>query len=182
MVFDFNNIKLIIALGNIGAEYTHTRHNVGFLFVEKWVGNENFKLNPKLKCYIKQIFTREEYKYIALPNTMMNLSGDCVASLMNFYKFDLKQILIIHDDLDIKLGNFILNFGKGPKSHNGILDIENKLKSKAFWRLRIGIENRNDELRKNIPGKDYVLSRFDKDEINILDKVFNDIIETHLLL
>lgn len=95
----------------------------------------------------------------------MNESGKAVKSLMKFFKISPEDIIVIHDDLDLGLGNYKLQKGKGPKVHNGILSIENSLGTKDFWRLRLGIENRQN---KKIPGERYVLERMPEEEIIFL--------------
>lgn len=109
---------------------------------------------------------------LAKPTTFMNLSGESVGAISSFYKINPAEILVVHDDLDIKLGEYKMHFNKGPKVHNGITSIENHLGTSEFWRLRIGIDNRTPELRENISGADYVLGRFNSEERILLDKVF----------
>jgi PTH1 family peptidyl-tRNA hydrolase len=180
VVFDFENIQIILALGNIGPEYKGTRHNVGFDFIDTWIGLDNFRENKNLKSFIKKFYSQGKTKIAALPTTMMNLSGESAISLLNYFNLQPENLLVIYDDLDISLGNFKLTFAKGPKGHNGVSDIEKKIKTQNFWHLRLGIENRTAEQRAFLTGKDYVLSMFDQNEIDILKSTFKTIIQTYL--
>ena len=99
----------------------------------------------------------------------MNESGKAVKLLCQKHKVSPKDILVIHDDLDIPLGAFKLQFGKGPKLHNGVASVENYLGTKDFWRLRVGVENRGQQVRSR--GEEYVLSRFTKEELSVLESI-----------
>jgi PTH1 family peptidyl-tRNA hydrolase len=103
----------------------------------------------------------------------MNDSGSFVKQLVDQYKLDLSNLYIVHDDLDIKLGEYKIQFGRGPKDHNGILDIEAKLGTKDFWRVRIGVDNR--PLDDKPMGEEYVLQNFTSEERVILDKVIHEV-------
>lgn len=165
--FDINSIKLIVGLGNPGKEYVKTRHNAGFIFLDL-LSNE-FLTETKFKAEIANVTINKKI-LLAKPTTYMNASGESVVAICNFYKLLPKEILVVHDDLDVKLGEYKLQFNKGPKVHNGILSIENLLATTEFWRLRVGIDNRTEELRKLISGSDYVLGRFSPEELDALDK------------
>lgn len=171
--FDINKIKLIVALGNPGKEYVKTRHNVGFMFFDHF--NIEFLTESKFKAEIAQFKAENQKIIFAKPNTYMNSSGESVIAINNFYKLIPSEILVVHDDLDIQLGEYKLQFSKGPKVHNGILSIENLLSTEEFWRLRIGIDNRTQELKKHISGSDYVLGRFTDEELTTLEKLFTQI-------
>lgn len=174
--FDIKKIKLIVALGNPGKEYVKTRHNAGFIFMDKF--NVEFLPENKFKSEIAQINLNQKF-LLAKPKTFMNSSGESVVAILNFYKLLPSEILVIHDDLDIKLGEYKIQFNKGPKVHNGILSIENMLATSAFWRLRVGIDNRTEELRQHISGADYVLGRFTDDELKQLGSIFKSIKEIY---
>lgn len=175
--FDISKFKLIVGLGNIGKEYEKTRHNAGFMFLDELVGKENFKEEPKFKA---ELFKSAEGQIFAKPTTLMNMSGDSVRSIKDFYKINDSEIIIIYDDLDLELGKFKVQFAKSPKAHNGVLSVENKLGTTHFWRIRIGIDNRSSELRHKIEGFDYVLGRFLEEELVLLNETF-DKIKTYLL-
>lgn len=171
--FDISEIKLIVGLGNTGLEYERTRHNAGFIFLDS-IAQSNFKEEKKFKA----LMSEHNGIKLAKPTTFMNSSGEAIRAISDFYKINPSQILVVHDDLDIKLGEYKLQFDKGPKVHNGISSIENHLGTSEFWRLRIGIDNRTPELKANISGADYVLGRFSSEELEILTKILFSISET----
>ncbi|MEP7103097.1 MAG: aminoacyl-tRNA hydrolase [Candidatus Dojkabacteria bacterium] len=173
--FDIKKIRLIVGLGNIGRAYVNSRHNVGFDFTEKLAGTRRFLEEPKLKALMYMGDFEGEKKTFAEPTTMMNVSGESVSLIMKFYKIKAEEILVIHDDLDLRLGSYKLQFNKGPKIHNGILSIENRIGTSKFWRLRIGVDNREMSIRNEISGADYVLGHFKIDETKMLEDVFFDV-------
>lgn len=181
-IFDLNNIRLVVGLGNIGNEFIGTRHNVGFELLDNIVAGQRFKEDKDLfSDFIEKNFG--EHKLLLLkPRTMMNLSGKAVIAAKNFYKFKPEEILIVHDDLDIQLGAYKMHYSKGPKIHNGILSIENRLGTPDFWRLRIGVDNRDVVTRNHMTGAAYVLGRFKADERNLIIKTYNDIINQYFLI
>ena len=103
----------------------------------------------------------------------MNDSGSFVKKIVDKNNLDLSNLYIIHDDLDIPFGSFKIQFGKGPKDHNGILDIEEKLGSKDFWRVRVGIDNRPMDFKPM--GEVYTLENFTDDEKQLLEKTIKEI-------
>lgn len=151
---------LIVGLGNIGEEYEKTRHNAGFKFVDKLAGEEQFLKN----------FT------LVKPQTMMNDSGRAVQKMMNFYKLGIEDVVVVHDDLDIAFGEYKIQKDKGPKVHNGVLSVEQCLGRTDFWRVRIGIDNRQPGVNYGT-GADYVLSNFSKQEVKDLDVLFEEIVK-----
>lgn len=171
--FKISEIKLIVGLGNPGKEYAKTRHNAGFMLFDQF--NVDFLLENKFKAEVSQFKTERQKFLLAKPNTFMNSSGESVVAICNFYKILPSEVLVIHDDLDIKLGEYKLQFCKGPKVHNGILSIENSLSTEEFWRLRVGIDNRSPELKKHMTGSDYVLGRFTDEELVTIEDLFKQI-------
>lgn len=162
-------MKLIVGLGNPGEEYRNTRHNVGFLFLDYFAQKNSFKLNKKFNSEMLEISQNNEKNILAKPQTFMNRSGEAVSKIKNFYKIENENLYVVHDDLDIRLGEFKIQKGVGPKMHNGIISIEESLKEKDFYRIRIGVDNRTDV---KIPGQEYVLGRFAKEEKEKLQLVF----------
>ena len=157
-------MKILIGLGNPGKKYQNNRHNVGQMFVDYLLKNPKSKLqitneiqNPNFKLYKTDCF--------------MNLSGIFVKKLVSHYSLTPNpySLIIVHDDLDIPLGKFHIQFGVGPPLHNGLESIEQHLKTKDFWRVRIGVDNRNPE--QKIPGETYVLQNFTEEEIKDLKEV-----------
>ncbi|MBN1915596.1 aminoacyl-tRNA hydrolase [Candidatus Dojkabacteria bacterium] len=159
-------MKLIVGLGNPGKEYEKTRHNVGFMFIEDFTRQKDARKKWRKKDNYE--FIKFGDLVVCKPLTFMNESGNAVRKIADFYKISPESIVVAHDDLDIPLGNYKLQKDKGPKVHNGIASVENSLETTEFWRLRLGIENREHK----IAGKDYVLNRFTKaEEIVILETI-----------
>ena len=162
-------MKIIVGLGNPGEDYKETRHNIGFMVVDKLARSSFRKSKSGLLEYS---WLGSELELIK-PQTFMNKSGEAVKYAMGKHKVSLNDLLVIHDDLDITLGEYKIDFGKGPKVHNGINSVIEKLGSDQFWRVRVGIENRG-ELK--IPGEKYVLGKFVAEEKEIIDGVISKII------
>ncbi len=152
-------MKLVIGLGNPGEKYKNNRHNVGYMVIDK-LKNLKTKELKNLKIFKSQNF--------------MNDSGSFVKDLISKYPSILvSDVYIVHDDLDLPLGTWKMQFAKGPKDNGGINSIEQVLGTDDFWRIRVGIDNRNPENRTS--GEEYVLEDFTQDEKTILDKVTNEI-------
>lgn len=171
--FNILNIKLIVGLGNPGREYVKTRHNAGFIFLDNL--KLDFKEEKKFKALVTTFENKNNKVLLAQPLTYMNQSGDSVQSILSYYKIQPQELLVVHDDLDIKLGEYKLQFGKGPKVHNGLISIDNCISTSLYWRLRIGIENRDVIERENFQGADYVLGRFKDEELTLLQETINKI-------
>lgn len=155
-------MKLIVGLGNVGKEYENTRHNVGFMVLDYYLGDVKWSKNNNAYIYKTQI-GKETILFIK-PTTYMNLSGEAVAYFMNYYKIDIKDLLVIHDDMDLEMGIVRLKYDSSSGGHNGIKDIINHLGTQEFLRLKVGIS-------KPIDNKiDYVLSKFNKKEIEVLNE------------
>ncbi len=137
---------LIVGLGNPGIKYQNNRHNVGHMFVD-------YLIKEKIKAVKTDCF--------------MNVSGIFVNKLIRNLKLETKNLIIIHDDLDIPLGKFHIQFASGPQLHNGLESIEQHLKTKDFWRIRIGVDNRLPD--RKIPGETYTLQNFSVDEKKLLE-------------
>ncbi len=137
-----DSIKLIVGLGNPGAQYHETRHNAGAHLVEQLAAHQNTPLKPESRffgLYAKTLFDGKTI-HLLIPTTFMNLSGKSVASLANFFKIAPEEILVVHDELDLQPGTARLKKGGGHGGHNGLRDIISRLgNNKEFYRLRIGI-------------------------------------------
>ena len=129
--------RLIVGLGNPGAEYAATRHNVGFWFVDQLASQLKTSLAIQPKFF--GMAGRAGELWLLEPSTFMNRSGQAVAAPANFYKISPEEILVVHDDLDLAPGALRLKQGGGNGGHNGLKDIQAKLSTPDFWRLRIGI-------------------------------------------
>lgn len=174
-------MKLIVGLGNPGESYSRNRHNIGVLFVRKLASflSPRFKKRENNASWQKvlqaEIFDYRPHVIVARPYLFMNDSGLAVKKLVDYFKVDLKDLYIVHDDLDVKFGEFKVQKGKGPKLHNGVLSVEEELGEKDFWRVRVGVENRNKESK--VPGEIYVLLNFEHHEIKKLEKVLDKIVD-----
>lgn len=168
-------MKFFFGLGNPGSIYTGTRHNIGFDFIDYLASkiSETQIRNDFNSIIISYTNTKGEKIYLIKPQTYMNLSGNAVSEIKQFYKPDVQDIFIVFDDLDIEECKFKIQKGKYPKSHNGIKDIIAKCKTDQFNFIRIGIDGRSNIEKQFISGKDYVLSKYNKE---IFTRTFNDII------
>lgn len=160
--------KLIAGLGNIGEKYCFTRHNAGFMVLDKWAYNSgfSFKEDKKLKCYIAK---QGDIVFIK-PTTFMNLSGEAVRAVMDYYKID--DILIIYDDISLDLGKIRFRANGSDGGHNGIKSIIQHVGTKNFDRLKVGIGP-----QPNIPSENYVLGNFPKEQHDLLKEVLKKSIE-----
>jgi len=174
-------MKAIFGLGNVGIRYKNNRHNVGFHFIDfvsLFYADQILSERERFDGVIREMIVDSEKILFVKPATLMNRSGDCVKKVVDFYKIPLEGVFIVHDDLDIKLGGYKLQHGKGPHMHNGVNDVSQKLGTSDYLRLRIGIENRDDKV---IPGSAYVLSDFTKEESKELRKVFRQALDEILI-
>lgn len=149
-------MKLVIGLGNPGEKYKGNRHNVGYKVIDELTRSRLHK-----DVIVKKT------------NVFMNQSGEFVKKLVDQHKANPSDLWVIHDDLDIPLGSYKIQKGKGPRLHNGVNSIEDKLGSDDFWRVRVGVDNR--DLGDRASGEDYVLQDFTEGERGILDKVVFEI-------
>jgi len=139
-------IRLIVGLGNPGREYETTRHNVGFRWLDELAGEHKlgFKSEAKFHGLTARGQLHGHEVLLLKPQTFMNVSGRSVGALVQFYKFEPSEMLIVHDELDLPPGVARLKMGGGHGGHNGLKDIIAHLGSKDFWRLRIGIGHPGD--------------------------------------
>jgi PTH1 family peptidyl-tRNA hydrolase len=166
-------MKIIIGLGNPGEKYAGNRHNVGFMVVDRLAELWGMNYEFRAKFNAEMVQTKE---YILVkPQTFMNESGVTVAAICHFYKVKYTDLYIVHDDLDIQLGNYKIQHGKGPKVHNGLKSVEEKLGTDQFWNIRVGVENREVRGNKGIPGMVYSLQDFRPEEKEIVDGVIQSI-------
>ncbi|MDO4434518.1 MAG: aminoacyl-tRNA hydrolase [Alysiella sp.] len=162
------NIKLIVGLGNPGSEYAHTRHNVGFWFLDElaWQWQATFKHDKKFYGEVCRVVRPQGEVWLLKPDTYMNLSGKAVAALAQFYKIKSEEILVVHDELDIPCGKIRFKLGGGNGGHNGLKDIQAKSGTPNFYRLRLGIGHPGD---KNLVSA-YVLNKPSPDDRVLLDE------------
>ena len=161
-------MKLIVAMGNPGEKYKITRHNAGFVFVDRLTGGAVFSSEKKMET---ELYKNGNFIFIK-PLTFMNEIGRAVRKVMDFYKLSIDDIVVVHDDLDLKIGEYKIQKGIGPKVHNGILSIEQALGDKQFLRVRLGVDNRGEERFGS--GADYVLSNMNEEELETLEEVMEE--------
>ena len=157
-------MKLIAGLGNIGDKYCFTRHNAGFMVLDKWALDSgfSFKEEKKLKCFLAKY---NDIVFIK-PATFMNLSGEAVRAVIDYYKIDIKDVLIIYDDISLDLGKIRFRANGSDGGHNGIKSVIQHLGTQNFDRLKIGIGP-----QPNVPSEVYVLQNFSKDDLEKLKTV-----------
>ena len=166
------DLKLIVGLGNPGSEYTETRHNAGFWFIEELAAanGAQFRSEKKFHGEVAKINIAGRDIWLLKPQTFMNRSGQAIKSLASFYRIEAENILVAHDELDLEVGVIKLKMGGGHGGHNGLRDTIAHLGTKEFHRLRIGIGH---------PGSknqvvDYVLHRPSQDERVGIDNSISD--------
>ena len=157
-------MKLIVGLGNVGEKYCFTRHNAGFMVLDKLAFDKGFSFREenKLKCFLAK---SGDIIYIK-PTTFMNLSGEAVRAVMDYYKIDVKDLLIVYDDIALDLGRMRFRANGSDGGHNGIKSIIKHVGTKEFDRLKIGIGP-----QPNIPSENYVLQNFPKEQLEELKEV-----------
>lgn len=171
-------MKLIIGLGNFEDKYLFTRHNAGFMAVDFFAeaNSQSFKIEKKLKSAVAKFRLGTDDVVLIKPLTYMNLSGEAVNAVMNFYKIDVKDILVIYDDLSLDLGRVRFRSSGSDGGHNGIKSIIKHLGTKDFDRLKIGIGP-----QPGIPSEAFVLQNFSADELKKLKEVLKtSMIEDYL--
>lgn len=180
---------LIVGLGNPGKKYTHTRHNLGFVVVEKFVKGK-LSFFPSLKAWKKHEKFHAELcvknDFIAMkPITYMNLSGEAVEKVVRFYKIPIENLWVIHDDVDLPLGKIRVRKGGGSAGHRGIESIITSLGKDTFWRFRLGIgrgmrdatEKHMDQNLHRHDVETYVVSPFRDTEAGDVKKMIKRAVE-----
>jgi PTH1 family peptidyl-tRNA hydrolase len=159
---------LILGLGNPGRRYQFTRHNIGFMVLEKIAAQREVDLKQKS---FDALWNRGKIAGInvllALPQTYMNLSGNAARQLLAYFKMDISNLIVIHDDLDLPFGKLRLKTGGGDAGHKGLKSITTCLGSADFMRVRMGIGKPSDKSRV----EDYVLERFGSEEAAMLQQI-----------
>ncbi len=158
-------MKLVAGLGNIGNNYIFTRHNAGFMAVDKFALDNSavFKEVSKLRSFITNIKTPNEDYIVIKPTTYMNLSGEALRLVMNYYKIPVEDILVIYDDISLNTGVIRYRANGSDGGHNGIKSIIKCLGTKEFARLKIGIGP-----QPNLPSEIYVLQKFTEEDLKLL--------------
>lgn len=159
-------MKLIVGLGNPDKEYDKTRHNVSFMVIDNYLGSVNWS-NKFNALYCEKVINGEKIIFVK-PLTYMNNSGNAVGEFVRYFNIDNKDILVIQDDLDLNVGDYKLKMHSSSGGHNGIKSIIASLGNQDFPRLKVGIGSvKKDEVI------DYVLGKFSKSELEVLNELFN---------
>ncbi len=179
---------LIVGLGNPDKEYSETRHNIGFMFLDalaKAGQASDFKLEKKLEAEVATGKFNGQKVILAKPQTYVNKSGDAVKKIKLFYKIPVENIIIVHDDLDVSFESTKLTPGSGSGGHKGVQSILSQLKTENIKRLKIGLANsklklarnqKSDQKRKDMISN-FVLSKFAPSEKEKLKKIFKEGLE-----
>lgn len=163
-------MKLIVGLGNPGEKYDLTKHNVGYIVLDELarLNDLTFKYEAKFEAFVSMATINGNKAIIAKPTTYVNLSGNAVSKIMNYYNIELEDLLVIFDDIHLDPGTIRIREVGGHGGHNGVRNIIDHVKTKRFKRIKIGIGN-NTKVELN----HHVLSRFSKSEMNKLEPSFN---------
>lgn len=161
-------MRLIAGLGNIGEKYCFTRHNAGFMVVDKIALEKgvSFKEEKRLKCFLTKFKSGTEEYMLIKPTTFMNLSGEAVQLVMNYYKISVNDIIIIFDDLSLDVGKMRFRANGSDGGHNGIKSVIKSLGTKDIARLKIGIGP-----QPPIPSEAFVLQNFTAEQLELLKPV-----------
>jgi len=167
-----NKPVLIVGLGNPGREYARTRHNVGFMAVEYLAGDDaRWKSEFSAQTFTTNVDGRRVI--FAMPQTYMNDSGRAVRAIMDFYKIPVENLVVIHDDMDLKLGVVRQKIGGGSAGHNGIKSIDAAV-GREYMRMRIGIDHPRN-LGLDIDPADWVLGRFTPAQLSVISETIKKI-------
>jgi PTH1 family peptidyl-tRNA hydrolase len=172
---------MFIGLGNPGTRYEYTRHNAGFVILEN--------LRQVLECpkftSSKKIFAdvcKVKEAVFIKPQTFMNESGKAVKAALSYYDKQASKeaggyqnLFVIHDDLDLPLGTYKIQYGTGPKGHNGLLSIYQHLKTENFWHIRVGIDSRDGD--RTIAPQVYVLQKFTPQELEKFNQMEHNLVK-----
>ena len=162
-------MQLIVGLGNPGEKYQYTRHNIGYMAIDSIVSaQQDYKIKKKFNSIIYETIIDKNRIILIKPETYMNNSGDAVFQIANFYKIDSKNILVLHDELDIPFGKIRIKSGGGNAGHNGLKSISNKIDNN-YTRVRLGIGHPGNKERVN----GHVMGNFTGSEKEKLNQILN---------
>ncbi len=166
-------MKLIVGLGNVGKEYIGTRHNVGFMAIDRIAQANQVEIDTEKFGGRYTILRKHDEKILLLkPERFINLSGEVIKKYVDFFDIKMEDIWIICDDLDLPVGSYRLRYQGGSGGHNGLKNIELHLKTQQYKRMKIGISN-----NKQMDTKDYVLGKFSKEEKEEIETILMKIPE-----
>lgn len=162
-------MRIIVGLGNPGKKYEKTRHNTGFLVIDRMLKKLNIELDEEMCNAFYTIYRHKREKIIIVkPQTSMNLSGEAVSGLMRYFKLKPSDLVVVHDDLDLPVGKIRLRLSGSSGGQKGMGNIIDLLKTSDIKRIRIGVSN-----NKNIDTADYVLSKVSKEELPLFEESIN---------
>ena len=162
-------MRLFIGLGNTGEKFEGTRHNIGretLLAAQKKFGFPAFALDAKLSALITEGKLGKTRAAFVLPETFVNKSGATALPALRRFKTKPKDLILVHDDVDMLLGKTKLSFGRNSGGHKGVESVMRAVKTKDFWRMRIGVQK-----KRRVPGEDLVLQKFRNEEEALARKV-----------
>ena len=163
-------MHLIVGLGNIGEKYQLTRHNIGFLVIDEIT--RNLSTSNIQKSNFHSTLEKSAYDLYSKPTTYMNNSGMAVQAIKEYYKLEMEDIIVIHDDIDLPFGTVKFKIGGGHGGHNGLRSIDAHI-GKEYIRVRIGVGKPQDKADV----ANYVLNNFSKEELNKLPDIINHTID-----
>lgn len=163
-------MKLIIGLGNPEPKYINTRHNIGHQVIHQFLRQKGLILERNPKCEAQLV--KFQGHLLGLTEKYMNESGISIKKIIDFYKIDPQELYLIHDDLDLPVGEWRLQFDRGTAGHNGVLSTITHLNTQAFWRYRLGISHPQNQ----IPVEDYVLLPFAQEEQVIIGRIIDTMV------
>ena len=167
-------MKMIVGLGNPGAGYAQTRHNVGFMVIDKFATAYQLTINKKQgQSLLGQGFIEGQKVLLVKPQTFMNKSGEAVSEIINYYREGIEDLIIIHDDLDLDFGRLRFKRGGGTGGHNGLKSITKMLNSPEYSRLKIGIGHPPEFM----PTEAYVLGSFPAKEKEEVPEIIKEAVE-----
>ena len=158
-------MQLVVGLGNPGGQYQRQRHNIGFILLDQHALEKGYVWEDQAK--FNSLFIKDEDRIFLKPQTYMNNSGSAVSKVLSFYKIEPKDLVVIHDDLDLDFGRIKKVFDSDSAGHHGVEDIIEKIGTKEFTRLRVGIGR--PRLKEQV--NDYVLSDFSHEELTEIIKL-----------
>ena len=163
-------MKVVIGLGNPGKQYENTRHNIGFMAIDKMIKKYNLDEKSKFQALVSETSIKGEKVIFLKPQTFMNLSGNSIIEIVNFYKLNPKEdIIVIYDDMDLPFGQLRVKDKGSSGGHNGVKSIISHL-GDSFIRIKCGIGNKKDD------AVEYVLGKFNQTEQKELEEMMSEII------
>jgi peptidyl-tRNA hydrolase, PTH1 family len=171
-------MKLIVGIGNPGKQYEKTRHNIGFMVLDRYANYYNKTFKKQFDGLYTKLQIGKEDVILLKPQLYVNLSGKVVAQFLNFYNIETEDILVISDDLDLTMGKYKLKEKGSTGGHNGLQNIEDNIFTQEYKRLKVGISN-----DKAINTKDYVLTNLEEKDYDLLNNIdFRNILDDYLTM